>query len=63
MSQNFGEILAIEQREARAMLEGDISELEALWSDTLIVNSTSNLIAGKDILLDLIRTGRQVRTL
>jgi len=45
------------------MLEGDISELEALWSDTLIVNSTSNLIAGKDILLDLIRTGRQVRTL
>ena len=58
MPQNFDEILAIEQREVRAMLAGDISELEALWSDKLIVNSTANLISGKEVLLELIRTGR-----
>jgi hypothetical protein len=55
---NRGEIEALEQREATAMLRGDVAELEALWSDHLIVNSSVNLIAGKQLLLEWIRSGR-----
>jgi hypothetical protein len=52
------EILLLEQREADAMLRGDVAALESLWDDGLLVNSTANLIAGKQVLLDLIRSGR-----
>jgi hypothetical protein len=52
------EIETLEEREARAMLGADISTLQALWADDLIVNSTSNLIAGKQILLEMIKSGR-----
>ena len=52
------EIEKLEEREARAMLGGDVSTLQALWADDLIVNSTSNLIAGKEILLEMIKNGR-----
>jgi hypothetical protein len=52
------EIETLEQREARAMLGADVSTLQTLWADDLIVNSTANLIAGKEILLDLIKSGR-----
>jgi len=52
------EIKKLEQREAEAMLSADISALSALWSDDLLVNSTSNLIADKKILLGLIADGR-----
>lgn len=52
------EIESLEQREARAMRDGDVATLQALWADDLIVNSTSNLIAGKQILLELIKSGR-----
>ena len=55
---NRGEIEALEQREAAAMLRGDVATLESLWSDDLIVNSSVNLIAGKQLLLELIRSGR-----
>jgi ketosteroid isomerase-like protein len=52
------EIETLEQREARAMLGADISTLQTLWADDLIVNSTANLIAGKQILLEMIKSGR-----
>jgi hypothetical protein len=50
------EIETLEEREARAMLGADISTLQTLWADDLIVNSTANLIAGKQILLEMIKT-------
>lgn len=52
------EIESLEQREARAMLGADVSTLQTLWADDLIVNSTANLIAGKEILLEMIKSGR-----
>ena len=52
------EIETLEQREARAMLGADISTLQTLWADDLVVNSTANLIAGKQILLEMIKSGR-----
>ncbi len=52
------EIETLEQQEARAMLGADVSTLQSLWADDLIVNSTANLIAGKQILLEMIKTGR-----
>jgi ketosteroid isomerase-like protein len=52
------EIEALEQREAQAMRGADVSTLQTLWADDLIVNSTANLIAGKEILLEMIKTGR-----
>jgi ketosteroid isomerase-like protein len=51
------EIEALEQQEAQAMLGGDASKLKTLWADDMIVNSTSNLIAGKQILLEMIENG------
>jgi Domain of unknown function (DUF4440) len=52
------EIEALEQREAEAMLGSDAATLQTLWADDMVVNSTSNLIAGKQILLELVRNGR-----
>jgi hypothetical protein len=52
------EIAALEQREAEAMLGADASTLQTLWADDMVVNSTSNLIAGKQILLEMVRNGR-----
>ena len=51
------EIEALEQREAKAFHAADIATLQTLWADDLIVNSTSNLIAGKQILLEMIKSG------
>jgi ketosteroid isomerase-like protein len=51
------EIEALEEREAQAMRDGDIPALQKLWADDLVVNSTANLIAGKQILLETIRKG------
>jgi ketosteroid isomerase-like protein len=51
------EIEALEQREAEAMRAADVSTLRSLWADDLIVNSTANLIAGKQILLEMIEKG------
>src|SRR5260370_10832750 len=52
------EIEALEQREASAMLTADASTLQTLWADDMVVNSTANLIAGKQILLEMIKNGR-----
>src|ERR1700686_3669674 len=52
------EIEAREQREANAMLRSDASTLQTLWADEMVVNSTANLIAGKQILLEMVRNGR-----
>jgi hypothetical protein len=51
------EIEALEHREAQAMLAADVATLGTLWADDLIVNSTSNLIAGKEILLEMVKNG------
>ena len=52
------EIEALEQREANAMLAADTSALQTLWADDMVVNSTANLIAGKQVLLEMIQNGR-----
>jgi hypothetical protein len=52
------EIEALEQQEAEAMLGSDASTLQKLWADDMVVNSTANLIAGKQLLLDLVKNGR-----
>jgi ketosteroid isomerase-like protein len=51
------EIERLEQQEADAMRGADVSTLQKLWADDLIVNSTANLIAGKQILLDMVKNG------
>ena len=51
-------IEALEQREAKAMLGADTSTLQTLWADDMVVNSTANLIAGKQFLLEWIKSGR-----
>jgi len=55
---NRSEIEALEQREANAMLAADASSLQTLWADDMVVNSTANLIAGKQILLEMVKNGR-----
>ena len=55
---NRSEIEALEQREASAMLAADASSLQTLWADDMVVNSTANLIAGKQILLEMVKNGR-----
>jgi ketosteroid isomerase-like protein len=52
------EIERLEQQEAQAMRGADVSTLQRLWGDDLIVNSTANLIAGKQILLEMIKNGQ-----
>ena len=56
-SQLQAEIEALEQAEAAAMLAADVTALEKFWSEELMVNSTANIVAGKDMLLDLVRHG------
>lgn len=51
------EIEELDQQEAQAMLAGDVSALQRLWADDLVVNSTANLIASKHILLEMISKG------
>jgi len=50
------EIEVLEHREADAVRGGDVPTLQTLWADDLIIN-TSNLIAGKEILLEMIKNG------
>lgn len=52
------EIAALEQQEAEAMLGSDASRLQTLWADDMVVNSTANLIAGKQLLLEMVKNGR-----
>jgi ketosteroid isomerase-like protein len=48
----------IEQREAQAMLRADVAALDRFWAEDLLVNSSANLIAGKEILLQIISDGK-----
>jgi hypothetical protein len=57
-AQTHKTIEIMEQRESQALRDADISALQTLWADDLIVNSTANLIAGKQILLEMIQQGR-----
>jgi hypothetical protein len=52
------QIQELEQKEAEALLRADTSSLRILWADDMLVNSTANLIAGKELLLEMIQTGR-----
>ncbi|MFZ2059751.1 MAG: nuclear transport factor 2 family protein [Candidatus Binatus sp.] len=52
------EIEALEQQEAEAMLGSDASKLQTLWADDMVVNSTANFIAGKQLLLEMVKNGR-----
>ena len=52
------QIKEVEQREAEAMLRGDVGALDRFWADDLLVNSSANLVAGKEILLQIIGDGR-----
>ena len=48
----------VEQREAQAMLRADVAALDRFWAEDLLVNSSANLIAGKEILLQIISDGK-----
>jgi hypothetical protein len=52
------EITELEEREARATLGNDVTALDALWSESLVVSSTANLVLSKNQALSLFRTGR-----
>src|SRR5450631_2607453 len=47
-----------ENREAQATLANDVFALEALWSESLVVSSTANLVLTKSQALTLFRKGR-----
>ena len=52
------EIADVEQREARATLGNDIDALDALWSESLVVSSSANLVLSKSQALMLFRGGK-----
>ena len=52
------EIFDLEQREARATVENDLNVLDALWSESLVVSSTANLVLSKNQALTLFRGGK-----
>jgi hypothetical protein len=52
------EIAELEAREARATLTNDVQTLDAIWSESLVVSSTANLVLSKSQALTLFRGGR-----
>jgi hypothetical protein len=52
------EIAKLEEREAQATLGNDTQALDALWSESLVVSSTANLVLSKSQALTLFRAGR-----
>jgi Domain of unknown function (DUF4440) len=52
------QILDMEQREAEAMLRADVGALDSIWHGRFVANSSSNIVAGKEILLQVISDGR-----
>ena len=52
------EIAKLEEREAQATLGNDVQALDALWSESLVVSSTANLVLSKSQALTLFRAGR-----
>lgn len=51
-------VAEVEEREAQATLGNDVKVLEALWSESLVVSSTENLVLNKSQALGLFRAGR-----
>ena len=51
-------VTEVEEREAQATLTNNVADLEALWSDNLVVSSTANLVLSKSQALGLFRAGR-----
>jgi hypothetical protein len=51
-------ITEVEEREAQATLTNNVAELDALWSENLVVSSTANLVLSKNQALGLFRAGR-----
>jgi len=52
------EIAEVEEREAQATLTNNVATLDALWSPSLVVSSTANLVLNKNQALTLFRAGR-----
>jgi Domain of unknown function (DUF4440) len=52
------EVTQAELREAQATLGNDVKTLDALWSESLVVSSTANLVLNKSQALTLFRAGR-----
>lgn len=52
------EVAEVEEREAQATLGNDVGALDALWSDSLVVSSTANLVLSKAQALTLFRGGK-----
>jgi hypothetical protein len=54
----MAQVTDLENREAQATLANDVPALEALWSESLVVSSTANLVLTKGQALTLFRKGR-----
>jgi len=52
------QVTVVEAREADATLTNSVADLEALWSDNLVVSSSANLVLNKKQALGLFRSGR-----
>jgi hypothetical protein len=52
------EVAEVEEREAQATLGNDLKALDALWSESLIVSSSANLVLTKSQASTLFRAGR-----
>ena len=52
------EVAEVEEREALATLGNNVEVLDALWSESLVVSSTANLVLNKSQALTLFRAGR-----
>jgi hypothetical protein len=52
------EVAEVEEREAQATLRNDLKALDALWSESLIVSSSANLVLTKSQASTLFRAGR-----
>lgn len=50
------ELLATDRAEAEAVLSCDMTKLECLWSESLIVNNPANSVIQRAELLELVRT-------
>ncbi len=57
-SDRSAEVAEVEQREALATLGNDVAVLDTLWSEGLVVSSTSQLVLSKSQALTLFRAGR-----
>jgi len=51
-------VRALDDQERAAVLNQDLSALERLWSDRLVVNTPLNRVNGKHDALDLVRRGK-----